>query len=111
MKFSKWHEFPHMVFDIDGTLLNSNIAHVWSWQEAIEHENLFFPFMTLFAQMGLPGKHIVEKYGFALRDKATAERIAKRAGEIYTEKYVDLVSPYDGALALLKTLKSLGKKL
>lgn len=106
-----WHEYTNMVFDVDGTLLNSNVAHVWAWQDAIESEQLFFPFITLFTQMGLPGRKIVEKFGFAFRDKATAQRIKKAAGEIYASRYVELVAPYDGVYTLLKSLKARGRKL
>lgn len=111
MKMLKpWHEYNHMAFDIDGTLLNSNIAHVWAWQDAIEGENLFFPHLTLFVQMGLPGHKIIEKFSYALRDKSTAERIAKAASEIYASRYVDLVAPFDGVYTLLKKLHASGRK-
>lgn len=103
-----WHAYPHMAFDVDGTLLDSNIAHVWAWQDALETEGLFFPHMTLFMQMGLPGKKIVEKYRFLMRDKETAERVAKAAGEIYSRRYVELVAPYQGVYELLETLKRQG---
>lgn len=112
MKMLKpWHEYEHMAFDIDGTLLNSNIAHAWSWQDAIESEDLFFPYLTIFLQMGLPGQKIIEKFRYALRDKSTAQKIAKAAGEIYANRYVEMVAPYDGIYELLKSLKARGRKL
>lgn len=100
-----------MVFDVDGTLLDSNVAHVWSWQDALETEDIFFPHMTLFMQMGLPGKKIVEKYRFLLRNKETAQKIAKAAGEIYARDYVHLVAPYSGVYTLLDSLKHQGHRL
>lgn len=106
-----WHDYGHMVFDIDGTLLNSNIAHVWSWQDAIEAEHLFFPHITLFIQMGLPGKHIIEKFSTHFPDDETAQRIAKASGEIYADRYVNLVAPFDGVYDLLGKLKAREKKL
>lgn len=106
-----WHEHDHVAFDIDGTLLNSNIAHTWAWQDALEEQHLFLPYFSIFTQMGLPGKQIVEKFGFAMPDKATAEKVRDRAGEIYTERYVSLVAPFDGTAQLLKKLKAMGKKL
>lgn len=101
-----WHEFANMAFDIDGTLLNSNIAHVWAWQDAFESENLFFPHLTMLTQMGLPGKHIIEKFSYAIPDEETGRRIAKKAGELYAERYVSLVAPYDGTYKLLGALKA-----
>lgn len=110
-KKKPWHQYEHVVFDIDGTLLNSNLAHVWAWQDAIEREHLFVPHLTLFMQMGLPGKQIVEKYAFSFRDKATAQRIAESAGRLYSERYVKLIAPFDGAYRLLSGLKRHGRKL
>ncbi|MBI3557566.1 MAG: HAD-IA family hydrolase [Deltaproteobacteria bacterium] len=106
-----WHEFGHLAFDVDGTLLNSNLAHVWAWQDAIESEQLFFPHLSLFLQLGLPGRQIVEKFAFALRDPDTAQRIAHRAGQIYTEKYVTLIEPFSGVHKLLQQLHARGRKL
>lgn len=117
MKFSEtgparpWHQFEHMAFDIDGTLLNSNLAHVWAWQDAIEAEDIFFPHITLFMQMGLPGHQIVEKFSYALRDRATAERIRDRAATIFTDKYLAHIAIFDGALKVLGKLKAQGHKL
>ena len=118
MRFSKqsaaataWHEFPHLAFDIEGTLLNSNIAHVWAWQDAIQGEQLEFPFITLFLQQGLAGRHIADKFSFAFRNRETALRIARRAQEIYAEKYIEFVTPYDGVFKLLESLQTRGRKL
>jgi HAD superfamily hydrolase (TIGR01549 family) len=106
-----WHEFPHLAFDIEGTLLNSNIAHVWAWQDAIQDERLELPFLTLFLQQGLAGRHIADKFSFALRDRETALRIAQRARQIYAEKYIELVTPYAEGRKLLEQLQARGRKL
>jgi HAD superfamily hydrolase (TIGR01549 family) len=106
-----WHAYAHMAFDIDGTLLNSNLAHVWAWQDAVEAQGAFMPHLSLLLQMGLPGKHIVEKFSNVFRDDETGKKIAKAAGEIYTQKYVELVAPYDGTHKLLRELKKRGKHL
>lgn len=111
MRFSSWHEFLHLVFDIDGTLVDSNVAHVWAWQDALSEENIFFPYFTLLSQMGLPGKHIVEKYRFALPSESLALKIAQRAGEIFSLKYGSLIHPVNGTHKLLRTLKRRGHKL
>lgn len=106
-----WFDFSHMVFDVDGTLLNSNIAHVWSWQDAFEHENLFFPHLTMFLQIGLPGKQIIDKLAFAFPDRSTAERVRQHAKTFYRTKYVDLVAPLEDTDHLLGALVAQKKKL
>ncbi|MEW6055078.1 MAG: HAD-IA family hydrolase [Bdellovibrionota bacterium] len=110
-KQKEWCDFSHMAFDIDGTLLNSNIAHVWAWQDAIEKENLFLPHTTLFLQMGLPGNQILEKFSYVFKDKIVAKRIGENAAKFYIEKYVDLIAPYDGVYDFLSLLKSNRRKI
>jgi HAD superfamily hydrolase (TIGR01509 family) len=107
----QWHEYTHMAFDLDGTLLNTNLAHIWSWQDALERDTIFIPHFTLFMQMGLPGKQIVEKFSFLLPDKDTAQRVSEGASEIYAATYVEHVALFDGAIELLDNLKKRKKKL
>ncbi len=106
-----WHKFKHQAFDIDGTLLDSNLAHIWAWQDALESEQLFFPHLTLLLQLGLPARQLVEKFAFAFRDQKLALHIALRAGQLYAEKYAEFVQPYSGVHQLLEQLHAAGRKL
>lgn len=99
-----------VIFDIDGTLLDSVDLHAQAWQEAFRHFGHDVRFEDARAQIGKGGdqllpvflsKEEIEQYG-----KALTEFRAK----LFKEKYLPKVKPFPGVRELFLRLKEHGQK-
>jgi HAD superfamily hydrolase (TIGR01509 family) len=96
-----------ILFDIDGTLVDSNDAHVDAWQQAFASEGHAFSRKEIHAQVGKGGDNLVPSL---LPDvpQEIQERIAHREGDIYMRDYLPRVEPFPGAKEVLKSLVQRG---
>lgn len=102
---------PHaLLFDIDGTLVDSNEHHVSAWDEVFREAGHDFDRATLHAQVGKGGDNYVPSL---LPDlpPAEQERIAQRHGEVYKARYLHEVRPFPGARDLLARARHDGLKV
>lgn len=95
-------------FDIDGTLVDSNEAHVDAWCEAFAREGYPFRRSDIHEQVGKGGDNLVPSL---LPDapEEVRERIDHAHGEIYKRNYLPKVQPFSGARDLLLKAKDAGK--
>lgn len=97
---------PAILFDLDGTLLDSNYEHVLAWQFALRREGLEIPNAFLHRCIGLRGELLIKaafnEIGRTLGDGAIKrlERLHKR----YFEKTLSSIKPLPGSISLLKAL-------
>jgi HAD superfamily hydrolase (TIGR01549 family) len=98
------------IFDVDGTLVDTNYQHALAWYRAFRRYDIVRPLWRLHRGIGmggdtfvpnLGGKEVEEKYGDALRD-AWVEEFDQLIGEI---------QPLEGAHELLQEVKDRGFKL
>ena len=96
-----------ILFDIDGTLVDSNDAHVEAWQKAFALEGYAFSRTEIHTQVGKGGDNMVPSL---LPDTPTGikERIAQAEGDIYKRDYLMRVEPFAGAKEMLKDLVQRG---
>jgi HAD superfamily hydrolase (TIGR01509 family) len=96
-----------ILFDIDGTLVDSNDAHVDAWQQAFAAEGYAFSRLEIHAQVGKGGDNLVPSL---LPDVSTEiqERIARAEGDIYKRDYLPRVEPFAGAKEVLRHLVERG---
>ena len=96
-----------ILFDIDGTLVDSNDAHVEAWQRAFAAEGYAFSRGEIHAQVGKGGDNLVP----SLLPHAPAEiqeRLAHAEGEIYKREFMPQVVPFEVASEVLKRLAERG---
>ena len=97
-----------ILFDIDGTLVDSNDAHVDAWLKAFAAEGFEFDWATVHDQIGKGGDNLVP----SLVPDAPAEvqdRIEKGHAEIYQREHLERVRPFPGARDLLLKAREAGK--
>ncbi|WP_406817718.1 HAD family hydrolase [Mycobacterium sp. M23085] len=97
---------PAVLFDVDGTLVDSNYLHVHAWQRAFNAEGLVVPSWQIHRCIGMDGSRLVRK----LSDDAPAdvrERLSDRHSEYYRE-VTPLLQPLPGARGLLHRVAELG---
>ena len=99
-----------ILFDIDGTLVDSNDAHVEAWQRAFAAEGHSFSRAEIHQQVGKGGDNLVPSL-LPHADPETIARLGQAEGEIYKREYMPKVVPFDGAKQFLGRLAERGHTL
>jgi HAD superfamily hydrolase (TIGR01509 family) len=89
-----------VLFDIDGTLVDSNEHHVTAWQEAIAGRGLSVERQTIHDQVGKGADMLVPSL-FPNMDKVGRRQLASAHSEIYKRRFLESVRPFPGARELL----------
>ena len=99
-----------ILFDIDGTLVDSNEAHVEAWRRAFAAEGYSFSRGDIHAQIGKGGDNLVPSL---LPDipAEIQERLAQAEGDIYKREFMPQVEPFEGATEVLRRLAEHGHTL
>jgi len=102
-----------VIFDLDGTLVNSTPSHISAWLEAsriIGLTNIRRSHVDKL--MGRTSYDIArELLQIANKPTSLAHKLAKIKDELFIEKYTDQVEVIDNADQVLRTLKSRGLKI
>jgi len=101
---------PAMLFDLDGTLLDSVYQHVLAWHDALREAGIELSIWRIHRRIGMSGglfvKALSRETGLSLQP-AEAERL-KKLHEAAFQRRLDQVRPLPGARALLDFLTRLG---
>jgi HAD superfamily hydrolase (TIGR01549 family) len=99
------------IFDLDGTIVDSNELHVLAWQETFRHFGKEIPMERLREQIGKGG----DQYLPVFLDEREMREFGKEAdeyrGEVFTQKYLPQVRPFPGVRELFERIRSEGKKI
>ncbi len=97
---------PAVLFDVDGTLVDSNYLHVYAWQRAFDAEGIPVAAWKIHRCIGMDGSTLVR----TLSNEAPAD-VQDRLSDGHSRHYRDttpLLSPLPGARALLRRVAELG---
>ncbi len=97
---------PAVLFDVDGTLVDSNYLHVYAWQRAFDSEDMSVAAWHIHRCIGMDGAKLVS----TLSDNAPAD-VQDRLSDAHSRYYRDLtplLSPLPGARELLRSVADLG---
>jgi membrane protein len=96
-----------LLFDIDGTLVDSNEYHVTAWQEVLREAGHEFPREQIHGQIGKGGDNLLPALLPDLSEEEQ-EAIAGKHGPRYQQHYLEQVRPFPGARDLLARGKEEG---
>jgi HAD superfamily hydrolase (TIGR01509 family) len=96
-----------LLFDIDGTLVDSNDFHVRAWQEVFRKAGHDFTAEIIHSQVGKGGDNLLPSLLPDLGEEEQ-EAIAEEHGPRYRDRYMDQVRPFPGARDLLVRAKQDG---
>ena len=99
-----------VLFDIDGTLVDSNDLHVRAWQEALRDEGHEFDAQVLHDQIGKGADNLVPTL-LPGSDETTAERLGDAHGRVFKARYLAQVRPFPHARDLLARVHGAGQQV
>jgi HAD superfamily hydrolase (TIGR01509 family) len=97
---------PALLFDLDGTLIDSVYQHVLAWHEALEQLGLSLAVWRIHRRIGMSGGLLIQALGREIGQRVTPEQ-AKKLQENHAaayERYQATVQPLPGARELLQQL-------
>ncbi len=103
------HRVPALVFDLDGTLVDSVYQHVLAWQQALRDEGIEISVWRIHRKIGMSGglfAHALLRETKRDLPAEVLERLPDAHVRAYAER-ADQVRPLPGARELLERLTSL----
>ncbi|MCJ0869710.1 HAD family hydrolase [Streptomyces sp. AP-93] len=98
------------LFDVDGTLADTNHLHVVSWWEALRQHGHHVPMHDIHRAVGLPGEDLLDHLLEDDRDRGGDELLSAAHDTLYAT-YFDRLPALDSAADLLRTLSAAGWKV
>lgn len=100
-----------ILFDIDGTLVDSNDKHAECWIEAFAHFGKRVEWDAIRGQIGKGGDLLVPDTLNAREMRRFGKELQEYRGGLWKERYMRGVQPFDGAREALETVRERGIKL
>ncbi len=99
-------ETPAVLFDVDGTLVDSNYLHIHAWQRAFAEVDIEVETWRIHRSIGMDGSTLVRLFSDDAPDE-TQKRLKELHSQFYAEM-APLLRPLPGAQALLQRVADLG---
>src|SRR5205085_12238530 len=96
-----------MIFDVDGTLVDSNYLHLLAWSRAFEAVGVQVPAWRLHQYMGMGGDHLVAAAAGDEVERAVGDAARDHWRTAYDE-LLDEVRPLPDAVATLEACRRAG---
>ena len=97
-----------VIFDVDGTLVDSNTLHARAWQEAFRRFGKNVSFDAVYQQIGKGGDQLMPEFLSQDDLERLGEDLEKYRGDLFKEKYMDQVEPFPRVRELFERLKDSG---
>ena len=97
------------IFDIDGTLVDSNELHVDSWDRAFRQFGKQFPREQLRAQIGKGSDQYLPMFLTPAELKKFGNELDKYRSKLFKEDYLAQIKPFPKVRQLFEYLKKAGK--
>jgi HAD superfamily hydrolase (TIGR01549 family) len=99
-----------VVFDVDGTLVDSNYEHTLAWARAFKEVGVRLPTWRLHRHVGMGGDQLVE----AVAGSDVEQRLGDRVRDLERERYRELIGevrPFPGAKEILEACRDAGLRV
>ena len=94
-----------VIFDVDGTLVDSNDAHAQSWVDTFTKAGYNVPFDKVRPLIGMGSDKLLPKTIGVSRDSDEGKKLLERRGEIFRSRYLPHLRPLPGARELVERVK------
>jgi HAD superfamily hydrolase (TIGR01509 family) len=99
-----------VIFDIDGTLLDSNDAHAQSWVDTFAEAGYDVPFGVVRPLIGMGADKLLPQAVGVSKESEKGKKLTKRRSEIFRERYLPQLRPLEGSRELVLRVRSDGLK-
>ncbi|MDB4870695.1 MAG: HAD-superfamily hydrolase, subfamily variant 1 [Gemmatimonadales bacterium] len=99
-----------VIFDVDGTLVDSNDAHAQSWVDTFAEAGYEVPFEVVRPLIGMGADKLLPKTIGIRHDSEQGKKLIKRRSEIFRERYLPNLRPLPGARGLVLRVRDDGLK-
>ena len=99
-----------VIFDVDGTLVDSNDAHAQSWVETFAEAGYDVPFEKVRPLIGMGGDKLLPKTIGISRDSDEGKKLGERRGKLFRSKYLPRLQALPGSRELVLRVKQDGLK-
>ncbi|HKR07912.1 MAG TPA: HAD family hydrolase [Gemmatimonadaceae bacterium] len=99
-----------VIFDVDGTLVDSNDAHAQSWVDTFREAGYDVPFDKVRPLIGMGGDKLLPKTIGISSNSDEGKKLSERRGKIFRSNYLPHLRPLPGARELVLRVKRDGLK-
>jgi HAD superfamily hydrolase (TIGR01509 family) len=99
-----------VIFDVDGTLVDSNDAHANSWVDTFAEAGYGVPFEVVRPLIGMGGDKLLPRTIGIRNDSEEGKKLSKRRSEIFRERYLPRLRAFPGSRDLVSRIRSDGLK-
>ena len=100
--------FSAVLFDIDGTLVDSNDAHAHAWVKAFREAGIHVGFDEVRRRIGKGGDKLMPEVSGIAEDQPEGKRLSDRRREIFKAEWLPRLERFRDADRLVATLKARG---
>jgi HAD superfamily hydrolase (TIGR01509 family) len=100
-----------VLFDVDGTLVDSVDLHARAWVDTFHEFGRDVPFDEVRGQIGKGGDELMPVFLSPEDIEAKGEEIERRRSEIFRERYLPQVKAFEGAHELLRHVDARGLRV
>jgi phosphoglycolate phosphatase-like HAD superfamily hydrolase len=100
-----------VIFDIDGTLVDSVDLHAQAWQETLAHFRHPVDFATVRSQIGKGGDQLLPVFLSQEEINACGKQIEAYRGELFKEKYLPHVRGFPAVRQLFERIRVNGQRI
>ena len=100
-----------IIFDVDGTLVDSVDLHASAWQEALQHFGHDVTFEQCRSQIGKGGDQFLPVFLSGAEQKDHGAEMEEWRGTLFKSKYMHLVRPFSAVPELLQRVRDAGCKV
>ena len=97
-----------VLFDVDGTLIDSNDAHAHAWVAAFAEHGVVVEFKNVRRCIGMGGDKLMPAVSGVEEESAAGAAIARRRSEIFAGRFLPTLKPFRDAGRLVAELKVRG---
>src|SRR6476660_10182867 len=97
-----------VIFDIDGTLVDTVDMHAEAWQRAFSEFGKEVDFNAVRDQIGKGGDQLLPVFFSESEIAKLGEEMEKRRGQIYKQEYMPTVKPFPKVRELFERIASEG---
>ena len=97
-----------VIFDVDGTLVDSNDLHIEAWREAFAHYGIALTYEEVHAQIGKGGDQLIPAFCSKEEADKFGDELDRLRGEIFRRDYLPQVRPFPKVRQLFERLRADG---